>query len=387
MKRGVSKNAASGTKPLTSLDLFSGCAGITHALRGVAEPVAYCEINESAQGLLRTLMSKNDIPTAEIKGDVTKLDGTPYAGKVQLIAGGFPCVGISTAGLRKGLDDPGSGLFRQVVRLATEIQPEFLFLENVGAITQVNSEKQLSVLQEVIAELDVIGYDLQWIVLPAYQVGSPQRRKRWFGLCYKRGMDFGEITFPKWTKFDWTKEPTRMVPKTDRKRACILGNSVVPDVVTLAFRLLWTGLTLSVDQAEALEGPAAFKVARIGKPTKVPGKVGVSREGVWYDTMPPKGMIEQPDYGIVLDPAVMPFNHAYKGDSRLTEPTTVPLWPTPRYGNGWLAGRTLTKRAKGDLATVMRFARSTPDSQRTGNMNPVWIEYLMGYPAGWTEGA
>lgn len=372
--------------PLQTLDLFSGCAGITHGLRGAAHPIGYCEIAVQAQNVLKSLMDRKLIPRAPIHEDVSTLDGKAL-GHVDMIAGGFPCTAISTAGKREGLSHPASGLFYQIVRLAEDTKAPFLFLENVAAITQVNSEKGRSVLQECIEALDKVGYDMSYVCLEGYQVGAPQRRRRWFALCHRRGIRDYTIDFPKHERFDWSKEPcARMIPKTDRKRASILGNSVIPDVVTLAFRLLWTGLRLTVDEAWALEGPTKFEPTRMGKPVAVPGRFGVARDGLSYATNTPRGLIPEPDLNITLDPSVMPYNDKYTGPNRITEPTSIPLWPTCRYGNGCHAGRTLTKRARGDLATVCRFATGTADDQRGGHMNPDFIEFLMGYDAGWTLG-
>src|SRR5690606_41162245 len=54
----------------------------------------------------------------------------------------FPCQDISVAGAGKGLEGERSGLFFEIMRLAKEIKPKFLFLENVPAITHRRSEER-----------------------------------------------------------------------------------------------------------------------------------------------------------------------------------------------------------------------------------------------------
>ena len=55
-----------GRKLLRSLDLFSGIGGLTVALRGVAEPVAYCDIDSAAQAVLADRMDKRLLPYAPV---------------------------------------------------------------------------------------------------------------------------------------------------------------------------------------------------------------------------------------------------------------------------------------------------------------------------------
>lgn len=81
---------------LKSLDLFSGCGGITHALRGIAHPVMYCEWEPSCQETLKTLMTSGKLPKAPIHGDVQTLRGTPLKGTVDILMGGWPCFPAGT---------------------------------------------------------------------------------------------------------------------------------------------------------------------------------------------------------------------------------------------------------------------------------------------------
>jgi DNA (cytosine-5)-methyltransferase 1 len=53
---------------------------------------------------------------------------------VDIIYGGFPCQDVSVAGHGVGLEGKRSGLFFEIMRLAEEIKPKFIFLENVPNI-------------------------------------------------------------------------------------------------------------------------------------------------------------------------------------------------------------------------------------------------------------
>lgn len=165
---------------LNGLDLFSGIGGLTVALEPWIRPVAYCERERYAQGVLLSRMATGDIPTAPIWDDVTTLDGAPWRGVIDIIYGGFPCQDISVAGHGAGLDGKRSGLFFEIVRLAEEIFPPFIFLENVPAIRTRG-------LDRVGQELASLGYDCRWDHLSAYDVGAPHKRERWFLLAHRNG--------------------------------------------------------------------------------------------------------------------------------------------------------------------------------------------------------
>src|SRR5216684_872072 len=99
------------------LDLFSGIGGITKALEGYVQPVAYCENDRYAQGVLLSRMANGDLPNAPIWSDILTLRGAMLPRTPEIIYGGFPCQDISVAGRGKGLDgeritdEKGGGLW------------------------------------------------------------------------------------------------------------------------------------------------------------------------------------------------------------------------------------------------------------------------------------
>lgn len=123
-------------------------------------------------------MGEGSIPIAPIWDDVKTLRGDMFNVPIDIIIAGFPCQDISVAGRGAGLAGQRSGLFFEVVRLAKEIKPTFLFLENVPAIRTRG-------LDVVIQELAEAGYDCRWCMLSAAEVGAPHKRDRWFALAYR----------------------------------------------------------------------------------------------------------------------------------------------------------------------------------------------------------
>jgi DNA (cytosine-5)-methyltransferase 1 len=161
---------------LNGLDLFSGIGGISLALSPWVRTIAYCEQNRYAQSVLLQRMHEGDLHRAPIWDDVQTLTREMLP-PIDIIFGGFPCQDISVAGNGIGLEGKRSGLFFEIMRLAEEIKPTFIFLENVPAIRTRG-------LERVVRELTDRGYDSRWCALSAQEVGANHKRNRWFLLAY-----------------------------------------------------------------------------------------------------------------------------------------------------------------------------------------------------------
>lgn len=166
---------------LYGLDLFSGIGGNTIALREWVKTVAYCEADRHAQSVLLSRMGDRSIKSAPIWDDITTLKGDMFDVSIDIIIAGFPCQDISVAGKGAGLAGKRSGLFFEVMRLAKEVKPTFIFLENVPAIRTRG-------LDVIIQELTEAGYDSRWCMLSAAETGAPHKRERWFLLAYSRSL-------------------------------------------------------------------------------------------------------------------------------------------------------------------------------------------------------
>lgn len=164
---------------LNGLDLFSGIGGLSIALNEWVRPIAYCEIDHYCQGVLLSRQRDKSICHAPIWDDIRTLVGGYFHGVVDIIYGGFPCQDISVAGHGKGLAGERSGLFFEIIRLAKEIKPKFLFLENVPAITSRGGI-------EIVRTITEMGYDCRWCVISAASVGALHLRERWFLLGYAK---------------------------------------------------------------------------------------------------------------------------------------------------------------------------------------------------------
>lgn len=153
--------------------LFSGIGGFDLAAQWMGwTNVFQVEIDSFCQQVL----AKN-FPEVERHGDIKTFDGTKYRGAVDIISGGFPCQPFSTAGKRKGTKDDRY-LWPEMLRVIREVQPSYIVGENVYGL--VNWSGGL-VFEQVCADLENEGYQVQPVILPACAVNAPHRRDRvWF---------------------------------------------------------------------------------------------------------------------------------------------------------------------------------------------------------------
>ena len=153
--------------------LFSGIGGFDLAAEWVGwENAFHCEINPFGQQVL-----KYYYPNAISYDDITKTDFTIWRGRIDVLSGGFPCQPYSLAGKRLGKEDDRH-LWPEMLRAIREIQPEWVVGENVFGL--INWDGGV-VFDEVQADLEAQGYEVQAYVLPAVSVNAPHRRDRvWF---------------------------------------------------------------------------------------------------------------------------------------------------------------------------------------------------------------
>ena len=157
------------------LDLFSGIGGFSLAAEWVwgddLEIVAFCEIDKYC----RKVLNKN-FPSVPIYKDIKELDGEAFK-DIDLITGGFPCQDISVAGKGAGIEGARSGLWSEMHRLISHIRPRYVIIENVPMLTVRGGTR-------VISDLAEAGYDAEWQIVGADDVGAWHRRKRIWIVAY-----------------------------------------------------------------------------------------------------------------------------------------------------------------------------------------------------------
>lgn len=161
------------------LDLFSGIGGFALAATWVwgddYENVGHSEIEKYPCKVYH-----NHFPESECLGDITKIDWSRFAGTIDLVTGGFPCQPHSVAGKRQGSGDERD-LWSECVRTIRELRPRFALFENVPGLFSSNGGRFFN---RVLSDISASGYDAEWQVISAAQVGAWHRRERVWIVCY-----------------------------------------------------------------------------------------------------------------------------------------------------------------------------------------------------------
>lgn len=179
------------------LSLFAGIGGFDLGLeRAGMECVGQVEIDPFCQAVLA-----HHWPNVKRIGDIRNVTAETFAGcgAVDLICGGFPCQPFSTAGKRGGRDDDRY-LWPEMLRVIGLYKPRWVIGENVRGLLSI---EQGVVFDQVLADLENIGYEVQAYVVPACSLDAPHRRDRIWIIGarrdvaytgYRSGRDIGAFT-------------------------------------------------------------------------------------------------------------------------------------------------------------------------------------------------
>lgn len=230
---------------MNELALFAGGGGgiLAGHLLGW-RTVCAVEIEDYPRRVLLQRQADGLLPRFPIWDDVSTFDGRPWRGKVQIVTGGFPCQDISAAGKGTGLDGERSGLWGEMARIICEVRPNYAFIENSPMLT-------LRGLDRVLCDLAKMGFDANWGVLGADDVGAKHKRDRIWIVAYTndpkrrrelRGFRGLQKCIEEWDTYSTFNqpEPIRMVDgvahRVDRLKAA--GNGQVPLCAATAWRIL-----------------------------------------------------------------------------------------------------------------------------------------------------
>jgi DNA (cytosine-5)-methyltransferase 1 len=159
---------------MTHGSLFSGIGGFDLAAeRTGCTNVFQVENDPWCQQIL-----KKNFPSVARYGDITQFNAKAYANKIDLLTGGFPCQPFSIAGKQKGKAD-NRYLWPEMLRVIREIKPKFIIGENVFGIIKL-------ALDQVLSDLEDIGYTTETFIIPACAQNAPHRRDRVWIIAYQK---------------------------------------------------------------------------------------------------------------------------------------------------------------------------------------------------------
>jgi DNA (cytosine-5)-methyltransferase 1 len=154
------------------VDLFAGCGGITSGFHatGRYRTVGAVEIDPAAATTYAENFGREIVHPGSIVG--WRPEGP--AVEAEIIVGGPPCQGFSNLGAKRS-DDPRNQLWREYVRVLTEIQPLAFVIENVDRF--LTSDEFRLLKTEVDGGL-LKDYSLDERVVNAAEFGAGQVRRR-----------------------------------------------------------------------------------------------------------------------------------------------------------------------------------------------------------------
>jgi DNA (cytosine-5)-methyltransferase 1 len=121
-------------------------------------------------------MADTALDEAPVWSDLRTCDGSLWRGKVDILTAGYPCQPFSTAGLRRGTEDPRH-LWPEVARILRETAAPVLVAENVLGHLSLGFDT-------VQRELQGMGYQVASGIYSAAEVGASHIRQRLFILAY-----------------------------------------------------------------------------------------------------------------------------------------------------------------------------------------------------------
>lgn len=265
------------SKRLEFISLFSGGGGLDIGFELAGWDCLYAsdidkhsvETLKSNQG--KEIASVNMLANAVIEqADVRDLSGAQILAKIgkkkgdiSLLVGGPPCQSWSSAGNQLGFEDPRGQLFKDYVRIASEVGVRWLVFENVrGLLTARGADgKPGSALQHIREILLKAGFQTEVELLNAADYGVPQRRVRLVLIGYKTG------TKPPFPAPTHAKDPSQLLYPAKK----------------------WVSLHEAISQVEKLQEeeiirPNAVLEAQLsqlepGSGVKSPGKQETTRPG------------------------------------------------------------------------------------------------------------
>lgn len=105
-------------------------------------------------------------------------------GDLFLLAGGPPCQGFSIQ--RRGEDtDPRNDLVLKYGQLINELYPCYFVMENVSGL---GGKRGKTILEQLVEDVQKIGYTVHVELLDVQEYGVPQRRKRYIIVGERNGM-------------------------------------------------------------------------------------------------------------------------------------------------------------------------------------------------------
>jgi site-specific DNA-cytosine methylase len=365
------------------LDLFSGIGGFALGAHNAGfdfEGHYFSDIEEYA-----VKVYQKRFPCALPLGDIRKVDYGKLPRGKWIVTGGFPCQPHSTAGKRKGSGDKRD-LWPECERMLRELRPEIALFENVTGLFVSNGGEFFN---RILSDISKNGYDAEWQVISASEIGAPHIRNRVWITCYVNNRGGGipnhnmkSVVYPTPVAADATtgaiigKDDLFYTTKTGTPRR--INKSGADGSLGLA-------RFIKLSPTPAIGTPTASMSRRSKKFAK--GRTPSPAEFVQMFPVPQDGDFEDEDVGNTefwpTPRAGNPGSRPNKKGGRVLAEEVKKSFPTPKASDCKGAGPYM---GKGHLHDIKKKnLKGVVLEPCGGQLNADWVEALMGYPVFWTD--
>lgn len=191
---------------LTAVSLFSGCGGFDWGVHQAGVEIIFAnDIDPHASAAYKSIFPKVNF----ILGDICGINEFP---KADILIGCYPCTGFSAASRRRWRNleernlraNRNNFLYEQFLRALTQIQPKYLFVENVRGMLSADNGWFFKQQTDGFKKL---GYEIKSKLMLAANFGVPQSRERVFIVGVRNDIKGFDYSFP-----ESTHGPKKSVP-------------------------------------------------------------------------------------------------------------------------------------------------------------------------------
>jgi DNA (cytosine-5)-methyltransferase 1 len=337
---------------LKHLDLFSGIGGFSLGLEatGGFETVAFCDVEEFPRKVLQKhwpdVKQYKDIK--ELTYEKLKADGIDT---IDIITGGYPCQPFSVAGRKKGEEDPRH-LWPEYFRLVKECRPTWVIGENVSGHIKLG-------LDTVIKDLESEGYAVRPFSISASSVGANHQRERVWIMAYSERNDNQR-------KVSGVNGEEKEISREHRENDSTSWKSSEQIQYGRPTTEMWRTPDAHCGRGPSSKDRMKMKLEK-GMPISLNDQVRHPNL-MWPTPRASAAMGEKTE-------TISKRLETKKSKGKLEESVAMVPTPTARdYKDNGLNTNYQKAKEKNRLA-----------GSAGGSLNPTWVEWLMGYPNGWTD--
>jgi DNA-cytosine methyltransferase len=382
------------------LDICSGIGGFSLGLEatGGFDTVAFCEFDDFCCKVLN-----KHWPNVPIYKDLKEIGNDPerIIQEFDLICGGIPCQPFSLAGKQKGKEDDRH-LWPYMYAIVKSKKPTWVIVENVGGFVNV-------ALDDVCLDLETQGYATQSFIIPACSVEAPHKRDRiWILGKYTSEFEKPLVDTDSIRPHEHKTTEEESSGRGSETSTTTTSNDVANAQSNGEDGVLRTtepkhdqgdtrmesssssdgrserGIAQDVANSKELEimnmtmESALNRIENTGYHSNLEEKVALEEQKMWPT---PNSSPATASQTVEATQRLRASRDRKQGI--LIEAVVDRMLPTPT-ARDWKGARkpeTLKKAGRNEN-------NSLPDkiaAYQNGTLNPEWVEWLMGYPQGWTD--